>query len=119
MALAIQNLDFSVASKLFGVDEFDDFNAVILVTDFSSLHYVFLLVEKLSIETQNLLLINTEALAFTCLQYKYFEKRTISPFPTVFSTRLERFLSLSSNLKLSSANSFSLEESKIFRLGKG
>ena len=32
---------------------------------------------------------------------------------------LENFLSFSSNLKLSSANSFSLEESKICRLGKG
>ena len=37
----------------------------------------------------------------------------ISPFPTVFSTHSENFLSFSSNLKLSSANSFSLESSKI------
>ena len=37
-------------------------------------------------------------------------------FP-VFSTRLENFLPFSSNLKLSSANSLSLEESKICRLG--
>ena len=43
----------------------------------------------------------------------------ISPFPTEFSTRLDSFLPFSSNLKLSSANSFSLEESKICRLGKG
>ena len=45
--------------------------------------------------------------------------RAISPFPTVFSTNLKNFLSFSSNLKLSSADSFSLEWSKICRLGKG
>ena len=38
---------------------------------------------------------------------------------SVFSIRLESFPLFSSNLKLSSANSFSLEESKICRLGKG
>ena len=37
----------------------------------------------------------------------------------MFTTRLKNFLPLSSNLKLSSANSFSLEESKICCLGKG
>ena len=44
--------------------------------------------------------------------------RAISPFPTVFSTYqiLENFLLFSSNLRLLSANSFSLEESKICRL---
>ena len=40
-------------------------------------------------------------------------------FPTMFSTLSEKFLPFSSNLKLSSANSFNLEESKICRLGKG
>ena len=40
-------------------------------------------------------------------------------FPTVFSMCLESFLPFSTNLKLSSANSFSLEASKICRLGKG
>ena len=40
-------------------------------------------------------------------------------FPTVFSTRLDNFLPFSSNLKLSSANSFSLEESKICHLVMG
>ena len=45
--------------------------------------------------------------------------RAIFPFPTVFSTLLENSLPFSSNLKLSSANSFSLEESKICRLEKG
>ena len=40
-------------------------------------------------------------------------------FPTVFSTPKENFLPSSSNLKLSSANSFNLEEPKIYRLGKG
>ena len=43
--------------------------------------------------------------------------RAISPFPSVFSTRLENFLPFSSSLKVSSANSFSLEESKICRFG--
>ena len=36
--------------------------------------------------------------------------RAISPFPTLFSTCLDNFLPFSSILKLSSANSFSLEE---------
>ena len=40
-------------------------------------------------------------------------------FPTVFSTLLENFLPYSLNLKLSPANSFSMEESKICCLGKG
>ena len=40
-------------------------------------------------------------------------------FSTVFSTCLDNFLPFSSNLKLSSANSFSLEESKICRLVMG
>ena len=37
----------------------------------------------------------------------------------MFSTHLENFLPLSMNLKLSLANSFSLEEFKIWCLGKG
>ena len=37
----------------------------------------------------------------------------------VFSTRLDNFMPFSSNLELSSANSFSLEESKICRLVMG
>ena len=40
-------------------------------------------------------------------------------FPQVFSVHLENFLPFSLTLKLSSANSFNLEESKICRLGKG
>ena len=40
--------------------------------------------------------------------------RAISLCPTVFSTRLDNFLPFSSNLKLSSANSFNSEESKIW-----
>ena len=68
------------------------------------------------------------ALAFKCLQYKSSENcgkrrncssRAISPFPTVFSNCLENFQQFSSNSKLSSANSFGLEESKICRLRKG
>ena len=45
--------------------------------------------------------------------------QAISPFSTVFSTHLESFLPFLSNLKLSCANSFSLEVSKICHLGKG
>ena len=44
--------------------------------------------------------------------------RAISPFPAAFSTCLQNFLPSSSSSKLSSANSFSFEESKICRLGK-
>ena len=44
---------------------------------------------------------------------------TISPFSTMFTTRLDNLLPFSSNLKLSSANSFSLEESKICCLVMG
>ena len=40
-------------------------------------------------------------------------------FPLVYSTHLDNFLPFSSNLKLSSAKSFSLEESKICCLVKG
>ena len=46
-------------------------------------------------------------------------QQAISLFPTVFSTRLENFMLFLSNLKLSAANSLSLEKSKICRLGKG
>ena len=69
-----------------------------------------------------------QALFFTCLQYKSFDntkgKGEITRneqfllFPTVFSTHSVNFLPFFSNLKLSSANSFSLEESKICRLGE-
>ena len=67
-----------------------------------------------------------QALFYTCLQYNLLEnavgKGEIARneqfllFPTVFSTHLKKFLPLSSTLK--SANSFSLEESRICRLGK-
>ena len=40
-------------------------------------------------------------------------------FSKSFSTLLENFLLFSSNMKLSSAKSFTLEESKICHLGKG
>ena len=43
----------------------------------------------------------------------------ISPFPTVFSTHFKTCLPFISNFKMWSAKSFSLEESKICRLGKG
>ena len=64
-----------------------------------------------------------------CLQYKSFENTVgkgeiarneqFLRFPQCFFTKMESFLLFLSNLKLSSANSFSLEESKICRLGKG
>ena len=57
----------------------------------------------------------------TCSQNNSFEnivgKGEIDP--KVFSTHFENFLPFSSNLKLLSATSFSLEESKICCLGKG
>ena len=68
------------------------------------------------------------ALVFTCLQYKSFEnamgKGEIARneqflLCPVFSTLLQNILPLISNLELSSADSLSLEESKICRLGKG
>ena len=40
-----------------------------------------------------------------------------SPFLLLFSTHLENLLPFPSNLKLSFASCFSLEESKIYRLG--
>ena len=49
---------------------------------------------------------------------KLLVKRTVSPFPSLFPTHLETFLPFLLSLKLSSANSLSLEESKIC-LGKG
>ena len=45
--------------------------------------------------------------------------QSISPFPTMFYTLFENFLPFSSNLKLWSANCFSLEVSKMCGLGKG
>ena len=46
-------------------------------------------------------------------------ERAFFTFPTMFSTDLKNFLLFLSNVKLSSANSFSLAESKICCLGKG
>ena len=54
-----------------------------------------------------------------CGKRKNCSQRAISPFPTVFSTQFKNFQPFSSDLKLSSANSFRLEESKICHLGKG
>ena len=50
-----------------------------------------------------------EAPEFTCLQNKSFENTVC--FPTVFPNRLEKLLPFLSNLKLSSAQSFSWDES--------
>ena len=44
--------------------------------------------------------------------------RAISPFPAVFSISLGNFLPFTSNLKLSSVNSFKLEDSIICHLGR-
>ena len=70
-----------------------------------------------------------QALVFTCLHFKSFENTVgkgeiarnecfLLFLPTVFSTVVENILPFSWNIKLSSANPFSLEESKICRLGK-
>ena len=53
-----------------------------------------------------------------CLASFQNKSAVISSFPTVFSTLFEKFPPFSSNLKLLPANSFNLEESKIFRLDK-
>ena len=65
-------------------------------------------------------------LFLTCPPYKFFEntvgKAEIvckKQFPPVFSSHLENFLPFSSNSKLSPADSFHLEESKICCLEKG
>ena len=46
-------------------------------------------------------------------------RRAISPLPTVFSTCLENFLLFSSNVKLSSADCFKMDLSKILSSGNG
>ena len=51
-----------------------------------------------------------------CRKRRNGSSQAISPFPTVFSTRLENFLPFSSDLKLLSAKSFSLKEFKICHL---
>ena len=66
-----------------------------------------------------------QALVFTCLLYKSVKKcwkrrnclTSHFSLPTMFSCLLENFPLFSSNLKLLSANSFTLEESKIRCLG--
>ena len=74
---------------------------------------------------KGLTLSQTLSLVFTCLQYKSFENTVgkgefaHNEHSSVFTILLENFPPFSSNLKLSSANSISLEESKIHRLGKG
>ena len=73
------------------------------------------------------LYLTKQSLVFMCLQYKSFEN-TVGKgeiacneqfliFP-VFSTHLESLLPFLSNLKLFSVNSFSLEECKVYHLGK-
>ena len=51
-----------------------------------------------------------------CWKRRYCSLPAISPLPTVFSTHLDNFLPFPLNMKLSSENTFSLEESKICRL---
>ena len=62
-----------------------------------------------------------QILGFTCLQYKSFTN-TVGKGEIarniLFSTHLEKILSYSTNLKVSSANSFSLEQFKAFRMIK-
>ena len=55
----------------------------------------------------------------TSLLKTLWEKEKLLVRSTMFSTRLDNFLPFLSNLKLSSANSFSLEESKICRVVMG
>ena len=55
----------------------------------------------------------------TSLLKTLWKKEKLLVTSTVFSARLENLLSFLSNLKLLSANSFSMEESKIFWMGKG
>ena len=87
-------------------------------------------VENMEIKIDNVLNpFSNKPWFFTCLQYKSFENpvgkgeiarnKQFSSFPNVFYTRLDNFLPISSNLELSSAKYFSLEGSKICRLGKG
>ena len=47
------------------------------------------------------------------MERKHCEKGAISPLPSVFCTHLDNLMLFSSNLLLSSADSFSLEECKI------
>ena len=54
-----------------------------------------------------------------CGKMRNCSQRVIPPFPTLISTCLETFPPFSSNLKLSSAKSFNLEECTICCLGKG
>ena len=61
----------------------------------------------------------TVLLKTRCKKEKLLVTSSFSFFATVFSTRLKKFLPFSSDLKVSSANSFSLEGSKTCRLGKG
>ena len=92
-------------------------------------------IDSLTIDGKEILLLQNfcytfpkQALVFMCLQYKSFQntvgKGEIAHneqfllFPQCFLPFLEDLLPFSSNLKLSSANSFSLEESEICRLGK-
>ena len=71
-------------------------------------------IDKIS---DNTLTLSQIALVSMCLQYK--SSKTQWEKETVISSLLENFLSYSSNLKVSSAKSLSLEESKICYLGKG
>ena len=70
-----------------------------------------------------------QTLVLMCLQYKSLENtvgkgenacnKQFLLFPQCFLSYLKSFLPFSSNLKLFSAYSFSLEESKICCMGKG
>ena len=68
--------------------------------------------EKLLVEKEKLLVNQTGEKH--CGKRRNCSLRAISPFPTVFSTRLKNFLLFLSNSKLSSANSFSLVKSLRF-----
>ena len=102
---------------------------LLVTSNFSFSHSVFYPFGKLSIIFIKLKIVVCKLFQFERVYNLSFGKglkncsqnsdRAISPFPTVFSIHLENFPSFSSNLKLSSANSFNLKECTICRLGKG
>ena len=86
----------------------------ILVT---SIYFAFIFINPFPNKPWFLLVCNTSPLKALWEKEKLLVTSNFL-FP-VFSTGFKKFLSFSLNLKLSSPNSFNLEGSKIWRLGKG
>ena len=79
-----------------------------LTTTRSSItHRIYIL--TLSLTSPGFLRVSCKETLKHCGKRRNCSLPAISPFPTVFSTRLENILPFYSNLKLSSANSFILE----------